>query len=151
MSADELPVPDQHAAEVLRPRLVRRHAEDHAADPARPQLLRLGGEAKEGIDFPFDKPLHGKQPGRGNSGPLHPFDLRVRVEPDACRHDRHVSLLARAHDIDADSLALQLGDGADGFMREQLEAAGMYACERGDRHAGIQASDLRCCVSKREI
>jgi len=54
-------------------------------------------------------------------------------------------------DIDADPLALQLGDGPNGFVREQLETAGMHACERSDRHAGIQASDLRCCVSKSKV
>jgi hypothetical protein len=38
---------------------------------------------------------------------------------------------------DADPLALQVADGLDGLVREQLVAARMYARERRDRFAGI--------------
>ena len=41
-------------------------------------------------------------------------------------------------DIDADLLALQVADGANGFVREQLEAPGMHTRERRDRQACIR-------------
>ena len=71
-----------HAAEVLRPRLVRGHVEDHAADLAGAQLLRLGGKAKEGVDLPLGEQLH-EVAGRAGD----PVDVLVRVEPDVGRHD----------------------------------------------------------------
>jgi hypothetical protein len=38
---------------------------------------------------------------------------------------------------DANSLALQVADGADGFVGEQLDTADVHARQRGDRLAGI--------------
>ena len=148
MIADELPVSHQHAAEVLRPWLVRGRVEDHATDLAGAQLLRLGGKREKRIDFPLDEQLHGEQPHRVAGRTLDPFDVLVRVEPDIRRHDRHVAVFARAQDIDADLLALQVADGADGLVREQLEASGMHARQRRDRHAGIQAEDDRFRASE---
>ena len=43
--ADELPVPSQHAAEVVRPGLVHGAVESDMADLLLPHLLRLGGKA----------------------------------------------------------------------------------------------------------
>jgi hypothetical protein len=50
-------------------------------------------------------------------------------------------VLAPAQDIDADPPALQIADGANRFVREQLEAAGMQPRERHDRQSRIQADD----------
>ena len=58
---------------------------------------------------------------------------------------------ARAQDIDADLLALQVADGSNGLMREQLEAAGMHTRQHRDRHAGIQAKDDPCREEEAEI
>ena len=43
--ADELPVPSQHAAEVLRPGSVHGAVNHHMADLLLPHLLRFGGKA----------------------------------------------------------------------------------------------------------
>ena len=53
--------------------------------------------------------------------------------------------------LDADPLALQVADGADRLVREQLVAAGMHARQRRDRHAGIQATDERCREVEAEV
>ena len=87
MVADEVAVADQHAAEVLRPRLVGGAVEDHVADLAGAQLLRLGRKAEEGIDLALGEQLHRRcrRAGRPSRCPL-------RVEPDIGRHDRQVQM-----------------------------------------------------------
>ena len=45
---------------------------------------------------------------------------------------------------DADPLALQVADGSDGLVGEQLVAAGMHTRQRRDRLAGIQLRDDPC-------
>jgi hypothetical protein len=67
------------------------------------------------------------------------------------RHDRHIDMFARAQRIDADLLALQVADGANGFVREQLEASGMHTRQCRDRHASIKAQDERCREKEAEI
>ena len=64
------------------------------------------------------------------------------VEPDVRRHDRYIEVRSRAGHIgDADPFALQVGDGSDALMHEQLEAPGMHTCNYRDRHIGIKATD----------
>ena len=41
----------------------------------------------------------------------------------------------------ADLLALQVREGTDVVMHEQVEAAGVHARQRRDRHAGIEGTD----------
>ena len=41
------------------------------------------------------------------------------------------------------TFALQVEDGSDVLVREQLEAAGMDTRQDRDRHAGIEATDER--------
>ena len=41
-------------------------------------------------------------------------------------------------------LALQVADGSDGLVREQLVAAGVHPRQRGDRLAGIHPRDHPC-------
>ena len=48
---------------------------------------------------------------------------------------------ARAEILDADPLALQVADGPDRLVREQLVAADMHARQHRDRLAGIQMRD----------
>jgi hypothetical protein len=75
----------------------------------------------------------------------------VRVKPYLRRHDRHIAVFARAQDIDADLLPLQVADGVNGLVRKQLEASGMHARQRRDRHAGIQEGDDGLRTREREI
>ena len=79
-----------------------------------------------------------------NSGTGNPVDILVRVEPDLRRHDREQQVRPRAQPVDAKLLALQIANGLDGLVREQLVAPGMHARERRDRLAGIQMSDYPC-------
>ena len=62
MIADELPVADHHAAEVLRPWLVGGGVEDHATDLAGAQLLRLGGKPRKASTFPSANNSMGNKP-----------------------------------------------------------------------------------------
>ena len=57
------------------------------------------------------------------------------------RHDRKQQVGAGAERRDAEPLAPQVADGPDGFVGEQLEAAGMDARERRGRLARGQLSD----------
>ena len=77
----------KHAAEVLRPGLVRGRVEDHVADLAGAQLLRLGRKAEEGVDLAFGEQLHGVS---RRASATHSMSS-VGIEPDVCRHDRHVT------------------------------------------------------------
>jgi hypothetical protein len=52
-------------------------------------------------------------------------------------------VLASAQGADADLLALQVADGANRFVREQLEAPGMHTRERRDRQPLIPAKHQR--------
>jgi hypothetical protein len=62
----------------------------------------------------------------------------MRVEPDVRRHAREQQMPARAERLgDADPSVLQVGDAADGIVREQLVAAAMHSRQRRDRLAGI--------------
>ena len=54
---------------------------------------------------------------------------------------------AGAERLDADALALQVADGADGLVREQLVAAGMHAGQRRDRLAGVQMAAIQAAVA----
>ena len=67
----------------------------------------------------------------------------VGIEPDIGGHDREKHVRARAERLDAHAFALQIEDGADGLVREQLEAAGMHTRQDRDRHAGIDRDDER--------
>jgi hypothetical protein len=60
-------------------------------------------------------------------------------------------MLARTQVVDADPLALQVADGANRVVCEQLEAAGVHARERGKRHAGVEPEDDRSRVREHEI
>ena len=54
---------------------------------------------------------------------------------------REEQVVTAAEILDADLLALEVADGADRLVREQLEAAGMQSGERRDRLAGSQLRD----------
>ena len=145
MIADELPVAEHHAAEILRPWLVRAYVEDHAADLASAQFLRFGRGGKKSIDFPCAEQRHGV------AGTRDPMDVLLGVEPDLRRHERQIQVITRAEPPNADPLAFQVADGADGLMREHLVAAGMHARQRRDRLAGIQMRGDPCSVLKVEV
>ena len=52
---------------------------------------------------------------------------------------------------DADPLALQVADGLDRLMREQLVAPGMHARQRRDRLAGVDLVGDPCCGLEVEV
>jgi hypothetical protein len=60
-------------------------------------------------------------------------------------------VFARAQDIDADLLALQVADRANRLVRKQLETSGMQTSQRRNRNAGIQAKNDRSRVPEGEI
>jgi hypothetical protein len=137
MTSDEVPSAVRRAAEVVRPGLVRGRAEDHSTHLAGAQLLRLGREPEKGIDSPLNELLQEVAARAGE-----PVDVRVRVEPDVRRDAREQQVSTRAERLgDADPLALQVADGADGLVREQLVAADMHPRQGRDRLAGIHVGD----------
>jgi hypothetical protein len=75
----------------------------------------------------------------------------VRVEPDLSRNDREEEVAALAELKDAELLALQIADGSDGLVREQLVAPGMHTRQRQDRLAGVHVRDDPCCGVEIEV
>ena len=51
MAADEVPMPDDHAAEVLRPRPVGQQVDEGPADLSRPHLLHHGRPGEKSVDL----------------------------------------------------------------------------------------------------
>jgi len=73
--SDELPVPREHAAEVLGPRAVDGAVDDHMPDPPRAKFLRVRREPEVGVDLPF-----GEQALRLGPGMDDPVDVLARVQ-----------------------------------------------------------------------
>ena len=69
------------------------------------------------------------------------------------RHDGDelVPEVVRAETLDTDFLPLQVTDGLDRLVREQLEAPGMHAGHHRERQVGIHRTDEICRVHHREI
>jgi hypothetical protein len=81
-----------------------------------------------------------------------PVDVLVRVEPNLRRHGREEQVAARARLLwDSDPPALKVTDGSDGFVREQLVAAGMHPRQRGNWLAGIHVRDDPCGGMELEV
>ena len=99
-----------------------------------------GGKPEKDIDFPFGEQLHGGFARTWGD----PGDVLVRVEPDVGGHHRDIQVAAGAERPDAHPLALQVADGSDGLVREQLVAPGMHARQRRDRLAGIEKPNDPC-------
>jgi hypothetical protein len=134
MGADEFPIAERHAAEVLRPRSVGGGVEDHAADLAGTQLLRLGRKSQKSIDSALGELLQKV----AAAGCRDPVDVVAGVETDVRRNGRKKHMSAGARLLgDADPFASQVADGTDGLVREQLVAAGMHPGQGDDRLAGI--------------
>jgi hypothetical protein len=100
MVADEIPVAEHHAAEILRPGLVRGYIDDHASDLASAQFLRFGRGGKKSIDFFRGEQRHGV------AGTRYPEDVLLGVEPDLRRHEGQIQVITRAEPPNADPLAL---------------------------------------------
>jgi hypothetical protein len=79
MLANELAIPRDDAAEVLRPGPVDGAVEDHMADLLRPQLLRDRWKAQQGIDLAVGEQLQGLIRVRDRTGPSR-FAYRDTVE-----------------------------------------------------------------------
>src|SRR2546425_1365104 len=106
--ADELAMPRDHAAEVLRPRAIHAAVDHDVADLLRAERLRIGREPQEGVNLTFGQELH-----RLGRRVRRPIDVLVRVQAYV-RHDageEHV--LARAEPLHSDCFPLQIAHGAD--------------------------------------
>ena len=108
------------------------------ADLAGAELLRLGREAEKRIDLSVGEQLQGIDVGAvtqsmslSGSSPI--FAAMIASKVFWPRPGLRMPTL----------LALQVADGADGLVREQLEAAGMHARQHRDRLAGIEPTDDR--------
>ena len=133
MITNELPVAERDAAQVLRPGLVGAQAEDRASDLAGAQLLPLGGNARKASTSPSANSCIGLVVGLA----IQSMSL-AWVEPDLVPYDGQEQTPALAELLaDADALALQVADGLDRFVREQLVATGMHSGQCHDRLAGI--------------
>src|SRR6516162_5100912 len=102
MIAYILPMAAQHAAEILRPRQVRRSAEDYATDLSLTQFQGPGWRAEERIDFALHEELH-----RVEFGPGDPADIAGGFEPDLLGHDREQQVRGRADELDPHRSPLQ--------------------------------------------
>ena len=75
-------------------------------------------------------------------GLVNPVDVLARIEPDIRDHARQQQVPAGAKLLGMPTrLALQVADGPDGLVREQLVASGMHTSERRDRLTGIHVGD----------
>jgi hypothetical protein len=81
-----------------------------------------GGNPKKSVHLPFGEQLH--EPGRGAGDPV---DVLVRIEPDLRRHRHEQEVSARAPPIDAELSPLEVTEGPDRLVREQLVTTRMHA------------------------
>jgi len=69
------------------------------------------------------------------------MDVLARIKPDMSGHHDRKRVAKRPQGLHADAFALEVGDAADPFVREQLEATDHYTGEQHDRVAGINLPD----------
>jgi hypothetical protein len=94
-------------------------------------FLRLWRKAEKPVELAVDKELQRVDLGIGRR---HPVDVLGRIEP----HPRgHQDQQRRRAGIEADGLALQLGDVANVVAREEFVAADMDTAEHDNRRAGV--------------
>src|SRR6266436_6879106 len=137
MFANEFSVARQDAAEILRPGRVDRAVEDHVADIPGAQLLRLRRTPEERVDLSVQEQL-----ARSDlQAALDPPDVFGGVEPDMGGHDRHEEVRTRSQGFHPDPLAFEVGQGANGFIRDQFKAADMRASQYGDWSTAIDRGD----------
>src|SRR5262249_47262536 len=136
MVANVVAVRRHHAAEVLRPWTVEGAVDDGPADAAHTQVLRLRRKSEEGINLARGEQLN--RPRRGASDPAY---ILARVEPDMGDHGAQEQMWARAQTLHTDALALEIGDAADAFAREQLEATDMLPADDRDWLTGIDRDE----------
>ena len=128
MTPDEFAAAGEHAAEILRPGAIHGALQQDASDLPGAQLLRVRRDADERVDLPVDEKLLF----RGADDPLYIF---ARVEPDLRGHQSNVDVRGVSKARDPDSLPLEVADAADAFVRQQFDAADMYAGQHRNRDA----------------
>ena len=102
------------------------------------QLLGLRRKAEEGIDLALGVELD-----RLRVLARDPVDVLGRVQPDIGRHAGQKHVLARAESLDADALALEVGDRPDALIAEQLEAARVDARQHRQALARVHRDHQR--------
>src|SRR5262245_48862671 len=98
MLSDKFSVRGHHAAEVLRPRSIRRAIDDDVPDPFVTEFLRVRREAEEAIDLALGEELHGL--GRWVR---YPADIPIRIEAHLGQHTCEKNVLAGAEFKNRDS------------------------------------------------
>jgi hypothetical protein len=141
-------VSDQRTAEVLGPWPVHGHVDDDATDLAPAQFGKFRHECQIRIDPALDEKLdRARNVIRGN-----PAEILLGVEPDMRGHDRHVQLLGRAAPlVESDLFALEVSEGSDVLLHEQLEAAGVHTSKHRQRNAGIEVTNRPWCEPETKV
>jgi hypothetical protein len=84
---NEFPVARQHAAEILRPRLLHGGIEDYVTDMPGAQILGLGRKAQERVDLTLNEQFDRLDRGVGD-----PLNVLPGIEPEL-GHDQGQQLL----------------------------------------------------------
>src|SRR5260370_40213014 len=138
MLADELSGAGDHAAEVVRPRLVGRRIDQHVADLLLSHFQREWGAAQEGVDLPLRETLY-----RRRSIILDdPVNVLLRVEAYiGCEH-RDENLLVALQLVYRDCFAFQFTSGSDLITSEQFDAAGVDPGQDDDRFTRVDLNEI---------
>src|SRR5215469_1546223 len=137
MLAHDLPVGDDHAAEVLRPRPIDSGVDDDVSDLLGAELLGLGGKGHEGINLSV-----GKEPDRPLDGIRYPLDVPPGIQAYVPGHDGEEDVAARRQSSDGDLFIFEVADRPDPLVAEQLEAPDVESRQDDDRIARVQAGQM---------
>src|SRR5689334_10628009 len=111
--SDELTIPRQHAAIILRPWAILRTVDDDMTDVLRTQTLWLRREAKERVDLTLSKQFD-----RFDLRARHPLDILGGIESDKTRHRADENVRTTAKPLLADGSPLQISNATNALLGE---------------------------------
>ena len=103
-------------------------------------------ESQERVDLPGNEQFLGLDARVGD-----PVDVLDGIEPDMSGHQDDQDVGERPGRLDADPLALQIGDAANAFAGEQFDAADHHAADHHDCSAGGDVHRELRCIGHAEI
>src|SRR4029077_6898464 len=98
------------------------------------------------VDLAFRKKLLG-----GHRWACDPVDILDGIKPNIGRHGGQEHMRGRPEALPPYVPALEIRDAANAFVSEQLEAAGVHACEDRYRVSSVDRNHQRRCEIQTEI